>query len=93
MAVQTAAEAAAAQANISEKLAANDLAANRLGLSSTVFTALPQSTSKAITNEMRIAEEKAFVKDVCRSMRDSEGLPSSPHLFFSHPFSYNISNC
>jgi len=33
MAVQTAAEADAAQANINKKLAANDLAANRLGLS------------------------------------------------------------
>ena len=59
MAVQSAAESAAALANIEEKLAANDLAASRLSNNN-------NSNSKIMTNDMRIAEEKSFIRDVCR---------------------------
>jgi hypothetical protein len=76
MAVQTPAEIAAAQANINQKLAANDLAASRLGINAADGSgAGGHSQSKSVSNEMRIAGEKAFAKDVCRGIRDSEGAP------------------
>jgi hypothetical protein len=71
MAVQSASDIDAAQANLDEKSTSNDLAISRLA----------SNANKILTNDLRIAEEKKFIREVCRSMRDSEDLLRSLSSF------------